>query len=94
MNFIFSPIDKRQLIHEIAEEVTARIIPQLQPPAKEEELIRVPEAMEHLERSHTTINNWREEDFLKEQVIKRDVVEGGRDRRFLVKKLFWKSYYS
>ena len=68
-NLIFSPIDKRQLIHEIAEEVASLIIPQLQPPAQEDELIQIPEAMRLLGRSRTTINNWRKEGFLKEQVI-------------------------
>lgn len=68
-DLILSPIDKRQLIQEIAEEVAARIIPQLQPPAQEEELIQIPEAMKLLGRSRTTINNWRKEGFLKEQII-------------------------
>lgn len=68
-NLIFSPIDKRQLIQEIAEEVASLIIPQLQPQAKEDELIQIPEAMKLLGRSRTTINNWRKEGFLKEQVI-------------------------
>ncbi|MEX2568513.1 MAG: hypothetical protein WD431_21395 [Cyclobacteriaceae bacterium] len=65
-DLIFSPIDKRQL-HEIAEEVASRI--QLQPPTQEDELIQIPEAMRLLGRSRTTINNWRREGFLKEQVI-------------------------
>ncbi|WP_235941740.1 helix-turn-helix transcriptional regulator [Cyclobacterium roseum] len=72
-DMIFSPIDKRQLIQEIAEEVAARIIPELQPPVQEDELIQIPEAMKLLGRSRTTINNWRREGFLKEQVIKTGV---------------------
>ena len=68
-DMIFSPIDKRQLIREIAEEVAARIIPELQPPVPEDELIQIPEAMKLLGRSLTTINNWRKEGLLKEQVI-------------------------
>lgn len=68
-DLIFSPIDKKQLIHEIAEEVALRITQQLQPPVQEEELIQIPEAMKLLGRSRTTINNWRKEGFLKEQVI-------------------------
>ena len=68
-NLIFSPIDKRQLIQEIAEEVAFRLAQQLQPPTPEDELIQIPEAMKLLGRSRTTINNWRKEGFLKEQVI-------------------------
>ena len=58
-DMIFSPMDKRQLINEIAEEVASRI--ELQPPVREGELIQIPEAMRLLGRSRTTINNWRRE---------------------------------
>ncbi len=65
----FFPIAKRQLIYEIAEEVASRLIPLLQPQVQEDELIQIPEAMRLLGRSRTTINNWRWDGFLNEQVI-------------------------
>jgi len=68
-NLIFSPIDRDDLINEIAEAVVSRLTPNLNPPQQEDELIQIPEAMKLLGRSRTTINNWRKEGFLKEQVI-------------------------
>lgn len=86
-DLIFSPIDKRQLIHEIAEEVVTRLTPNLHPAQPEDELIQIPEAMKLLGRSRTTINNWRREGFLKEQVIntrvyfkKSDILNAGRQK--------------
>jgi predicted DNA-binding transcriptional regulator AlpA len=86
-DLIFFPIDKRQLILEIAEEEAARIIPELQPPVPEDELIQIPEAMKLLGRSRTTINNWRREVFLKERVIntrvyfkKSDILNAGHQK--------------
>ena len=86
-DMIFSPIDKRQLIQEIAEEVASRIIPELQPATPDDELIQIPEAMKLLGRSRTAINNWRREGFLKEQVIntrvyfkKSDILNAGHQK--------------
>jgi len=68
-DLIFSQIDKRDLINEIAEAVVSRLTPNLNPPQSDDELIQIPEAMKLLGRSRTTINNWRKEGFLKERVI-------------------------
>ncbi len=68
-DLIFSQIDKRELIDEIAEAVVSRLTPNLNPPPSSDELIQIPDAMKLLGRSRTTINNWRKEGFLKEQVI-------------------------
>ena len=68
-DLIFSQIDKSELINEIAEAVASRLAPNLNHPASTDELIQIPDAMKLLGRSRTTINNWRKEGFLKEQVI-------------------------
>jgi predicted DNA-binding transcriptional regulator AlpA len=83
-DIILTQIDKRELIKEIAEEVVSRLTQNIKPTQTSEELIQIPDAMKLLGRSRTTINNWRKEGFLKEQVIntrvyfkKSDVLNAG-----------------
>ncbi|MEB2774550.1 helix-turn-helix domain-containing protein [Algoriphagus sp. D3-2-R+10] len=86
-NLILSPIEKGQLINEIAEAIVHKLsnIPTASTP--EDEFIKIPEVMKLLGRSRTTINNWRKEGFLKEHMInssvyfkKSEVLNAGRQR--------------
>jgi len=65
----FSQIVEREPLEEIAEAVFSRLAPNLNPSPSSDELIQIPDAMKLLGRPRTTINNWRKEGFLKEQVI-------------------------
>tara|TARA_R110002020_G_scaffold385791_2_gene596685 strand:- start:345 stop:656 length:312 start_codon:yes stop_codon:yes gene_type:complete len=87
-NLILSPIDKGQLINEIAEAIVFKLSTISTPSTPEEEFINIPEVMKLLGKSRTTINNWRKEGFLKEHLInssvyfkKSEVMNAGRQRR-------------
>jgi predicted DNA-binding transcriptional regulator AlpA len=86
-NVILSPIDKGQLINEIAEAIVFKLSKIPTPSTSEEEFIKIPEVMKLLGRSRTTINNWRKEGFLMEHKInssvyfkKSEVLSAGRQR--------------
>jgi predicted DNA-binding transcriptional regulator AlpA len=86
-NLILSPINKGQLINEIAEAIVFRLSNMSNSSTPEEEFIKIPEVMKLLGRSRTTINNWRKEGFLKEHMIhssvyfkKSEVLNAGRQR--------------
>ena len=86
-NVILSPIDKGQLINEIAEAIVNKLSKVSNPAIPEEEFIKIPEVMKLLGRSRTTINNWRKEGFLKEHMFnssvyfkKSEVLNAGRQR--------------
>lgn len=86
-NLILSPIDKGQLINEIAEAIVFKLSKISNHSTSEEEFIKIPEVMKLLGRSRTTINNWRKEGFINEHVINRsvyfkksEVLNAGRNR--------------
>ncbi|MEB2786206.1 helix-turn-helix domain-containing protein [Algoriphagus persicinus] len=86
-NLILSPIDKGQLINEIAEAIVFKLNNISKPSTAEEEFIKIPEVMKLLGRSRNTINSWRKEGFLKEHIInssvyfkKSEVLDAGRQR--------------
>lgn len=87
-NVILSPIDKGQLINEIAEAIVFKLSKIQSISTSEDEFIKIPEVMKLLGKSRTTINNWRKEGFLKEHVInssvyfkKSEVLNSGRQHR-------------
>ncbi len=87
-NLILSPIDKGQLIDEIAEAIVFKLSKFPSQAEPKEEFIKIPEVMKLLGRSRTTINNWRKEGFLIEHMInssvyfkKSEVLNAGRQRR-------------
>lgn len=87
-NVILSPIDKGQLINEIAEAIVSKLSKIQSISTSEDEFIKIPEVMKLLGKSRTTINNWRKEGFLKEHVInssvyfkKSEVLNSGRQQR-------------
>jgi len=63
-----TPSDRAELVNEITNALFNRLT-ELKELSQEEELIQIPEAMKILGRSRSTINNWRKEGFLKDQVI-------------------------
>jgi predicted DNA-binding transcriptional regulator AlpA len=86
-NLILSPIDKGQLINEIAEAIVIKLAKISNPSITEEEFIKIPEVMKLLGKSRSTINNWRKEGFLTEHIInssvyfkKSEVLNAGRQR--------------
>lgn len=86
-NLILSPIDKGQLINEIADAIVSKLANVSRPSSSEDEFITITEVMKLLGKSRTTINNWRKEGFLKEHVInssvyfkKSEVLNAGRQR--------------
>lgn len=72
-NLILSPIDKGQLINEIADAIVSKLAEVRKPSETEDEFIEITEVMKLLGKSRSTINNWRREGFLKEHVINRSV---------------------
>lgn len=86
-NLILSPIDKGQLINEIADAIVSKLAEVRKPSDTEDEFIEITEVMKLLGKSRTTINNWRKEGFLKEHIInssvyfkKSEVLNAGRQR--------------
>ena len=86
-NVILSPIDKGQLINEIAEAIVNKLSKIPNSKTSDDEFIKIPEVMKLLGKSRTTINNWRKEGFLKEHVInssvyfkKSEVLNAGRQQ--------------
>ncbi len=86
-NVILSPIEKGQLINEIAEAIVNKLSNIPNPSEAPEEFIKIPEVMKLLGKSRTTINSWRKEGFLKEHIInssvyfkKSEVLSAGRQR--------------
>jgi predicted DNA-binding transcriptional regulator AlpA len=82
-----TPTDRAELVNEITTALFNRLS-ELKELSQEDELIQIPEAMKILGRSRSTINNWRKEGFLKDQVIntrvyfkKSDVLNAGRNSR-------------
>ncbi len=82
-----TPTDRAELVNEITNALFNRLS-ELKELSQEDELIQIPEAMKILGRSRSTINNWRKEGFLKDQVIntrvyfkKSDVLNAGRNSR-------------
>ena len=68
-NIILSPIDKNELINELADVIVLRLTPVAAQPVEPEELLQTHQVMKLLGRSRTTIKNWRDLGLLKHQVI-------------------------
>jgi len=68
-NIILSPIEKNELIQEIAEAVISRLQPLDEKAHVPEELLQTPQVMKLLGRSRTTIKVWRDLGLLKHQII-------------------------
>jgi hypothetical protein len=68
-NIILSPIEKDELINEIADAVISKLQLVETMTREREELMQTHQVMKLLGRSRTTIKNWRDMGLLKYQVI-------------------------
>ncbi len=68
-NIILSPIEKTELVNEIAEAVLLRLQPMNEKVHDDDELLQTPQVMKLLGRSRTTIKSWRDLGLLKHQII-------------------------
>ncbi|WP_462265729.1 helix-turn-helix domain-containing protein [Mucilaginibacter sp.] len=68
-NIILSPIEKNELINEIADAVIYKLQNVETKSGEPDELLQTHQVMKLLGRSRTTIKNWRDLGLLKHQVI-------------------------
>ncbi|AFL84720.1 hypothetical protein Belba_2153 [Belliella baltica DSM 15883] len=89
-NLIFSPIEKGQLIEELAAAVADKIRKENQKnyPSLEDEYLTVKEVMILLKRSRNTISNWTREGILQEHefnnskyYLKSEILAAGRRKK-------------